>query len=323
MSLFLPAHLKKVRSPFFLFILLVSLSVAGCGDATSTPTPHPTITPSATASSLSTTLPDARYASTIQKNVAYGPLAAETLDLCQPTGASGARPGVILIHGGSWITGDASNFDPICQALAARGFVAATINYRLAQASDANTLWPAQIVDTQLAVRWLRSQATHLHLDPQRLCSWGSSAGGHLAVFVGTLKTIHSGDQAQLLADQSPAVSCVVDDFGPVDLTKVPPQFTLAFLGTSYAQNPALYRDASPIFLVTSQSAPTLIVQGTGDTTVPPNQSIELQQALQQHGVPVQYISYDGEHGFKGLTEQQLNAILAQEVNYLVAQEKP
>ncbi len=276
---------------------------------------------------LATTLSQARYVVMIEHNVAYGPLAAEKLDLCLPEKAVGARPGVILVHGGAWVGGDKGSLGGPCRLLAQRGFVAATVNYRLGLKSVATTQWPAQLVDVQLAVRWLRAQASKLNLDPQRLGAWGSSAGGHLVTFLGSLKTIYPGDQAPLLANESPAVSWVVDEFGPVDLTanKDAPLngVFLTLFGASYQQDPAAYHNASPLFDVGSQSAPTLIIQGTHDTTVPPIQSMELRQALQKNNVPVEFISYNGEHAFHGLTKAQQLAITAQEVNYLIELEHP
>jgi acetyl esterase/lipase len=273
------------------------------------------------------TLPHPRYAIATQQDVAYGPLPAEKLDLCLPEKAAGVRPGVILVHGGAWTGGDKATLSGPCHLLAQQGFVAATVNYRLGVNAVASTQWPTQLVDVQLAVRWLRFQAPGLNLDPQRIGAWGSSAGGHLAVFLGSLKTIRPGDQAQLLANESPAVSPVVDEFGPVDLTDDKDAALngsfLTLFGASYQQNPAAYRDASPIFSLNSQSAPTLIIQGTQDGLVPPAQSIELQQALEKNRVPVQYISYNAGHGFHGLTKAQQLAIVAQEVNYLIGLEHP
>lgn len=176
------------------------------------------------------------------------------------------------------------------------------------------------MVDVQLAVRWIRPQANKLHFDPQRLCSWGESAGGHLAVFLGVLKTIHWGDEASLLTNESPSVSCVVDKFGPVDLTQANLNHLTSELHILFGDaSPESYYDASPIFDVTAQSAPMQIVQGTKDTTVPPAQSKELEAALQKEKVPVQYISYQGVHTFQGLTKAQTDAIMNQSLDYLAA----
>ena len=305
---------RNIKSAGSLFcILLFSLLFVACGNGATATTPAQLLVGSR------------YYMAKESMNVSYGPFPAEQLDLCQPTNAPGLHPGILLIHGGAWIMGNKNVNDTMCETLAERGFVAVTINYRLAQPSQPATQWPAQLVDAQLAVRWMRAHAAQLSLDSRQMCAWGDSAGGHLAVFLGTLKTIHAGDEAHLYADESPAVSCVVDEFGPVDLTgNTMPNLNSAlrtlFGGITYQQNPAPYRDASPIFDVTTQNVPTLIVQGTKDTLVPPtHESKALLQTLQQHHVPVQYIAYNGQHGFFGLNRQQIIAIEAQEIAFITA----
>jgi acetyl esterase/lipase len=299
---------------------LILASIAMLSACTLGTTATSTVTPTAT---------DPLAGLAIQRDLAYGPHAAEMLDLCRPAHAA-KQPGVILIHGGSWQYGDKAVYDQLCAQLAARGFVAVTLNYRLAPQDR----WPAQLVDVQLAVRWLRTQANTIGLDPTRLCAYGDSAGGHLAVFLGVLPTIHAGDEATTYANQSPSVGCVVDEFGPVDLatltgpggTPTPlQQQALSTLlgGATPTSNPALYRDASPLFLVSAHSAPMLIVQGDADTIVPPAQSRALQHALEQHGVPVQYLAYSGDHEFYGPSYDQHTVIVAQTISYLAAQEPP
>jgi acetyl esterase/lipase len=291
--------------------LSLLLALTACGTpSTGRSTMTPTMTPGG--------LPPPRYHATVQSDVAYGPLPGETLDLCQPQGAAGLRPGVILLHGGGWTAGDkseyAADYTGLCPFLAGQGVVAAAINYRL---TPYNT-WPAPLVDAQLAVRYLRANAARLQLDAPRLCSWGESAGGHLAVFLGVLTTSHSGDQATLDATASPQVACVVDEFGPVDLTQVlsdpSTSVELELFGfQTLRQAPAAYRDASPLFAVTPQSAPTFIVQGANDTVVPPSQSLALQHALEANHVPVHYLSYPGGHSFSDVTPAQRAELIVQE----------
>ena len=302
-----------------IFSLIFILSLAACGSESTlsiVKQPVPLLAPQ-------------QYAVAWDQNVAYGPLPDEKLDICQPEGATTARPGVILIHGGGWMLGDKQSGMPLCKSLAALGFLVANVDYRLTNTHQPSHEWPAQLVDAQLAVRWMRFHASQLDLDSNRICADGSSAGGHLAVFLGVLASIHPGDEAELYANQSPKVSCVVDNFGPTDLTNPANDAGLQiylkplFGGKTFQSNPALYRDASPIFDVSPQSAPMLIVQGTQDTVVIPDHSLELQHALQQNHVPVQYISYKGEHAFEHLTSQQVQAISRHETTYLVAQEHP
>jgi acetyl esterase/lipase len=265
--------------------------------------------------------------STIKRliNVPYGPLSAERLDLCLPTEKAQQHPGVLLIHGGGWTQGSSQGLDAYCIFLAQHGFVVGNMNYRLAETGQPATQWPAQLIDAQLAVRWMRWQAASLNLDPQHLCAWGTSAGGQLAVFLAALKRIQPGAEAQLLSDQAPTVSCVIDAYGPVDLTQpLPgiPSITTLFGGATLTSQPLLYRDASPIFALTSETAPILIVQGTQDTTVPPSQSQVLLRTLQRYKVPVQYISYKGGHSFHGLTYQQIMNLNLQILTYLIQKDE-
>jgi acetyl esterase/lipase len=257
-----------------------------------------------------------------ESGAAYGPLPDERLQICRPQGAHGLRPAVVLIHGGSWLQGDLTDYTPLCAILAARGFVAVTINYRLADSARPDTQWPAQLVDAQLAVRWLRSRAPALRVDPARICALGQSAGAHLAVFLGALHGIHAGDQASRLSTYSSAVSCVVDDYGPVDLISLNEALT-ALLGSSPWASPARYRDASPIFAVNTRTAPTLIVHGTQDSIIPISQSLELLRALESRHVPVRMITYTGGHGLDSIPDQQAQALNAQQIAFLVAQLHP
>src|SRR5579885_3101696 len=290
----------------------VPLSSAATSTPAANPTDEPTGTPpTGTRPTPMPPIPAGSYQVTVQKNLAYGPVenVAERLDLCTPNGAASLEPGVVLIHGGGFIGGEKEDYEALCLALASHGFVVATLNYRL---SPANT-WPAPLVDTQL--------------DPQRLCALGDSAGGNLAVFLGVLHSIHPGDKASLLTDQSPSVSCVVDAFGPVDLTSLGanPFWQAIFpqlFGQGKQNNLALQRDASPLFDVTALSAPTLIIQGSIDDTVPSSQSLALQRALQQAGVSVSYISFPGGHEYTGLSAQQRQAINLQVLTFLTNQER-
>jgi acetyl esterase/lipase len=273
--------------------------------------------------------PRGPYAVDARLNVPYGPLPAEVLDLCSPSGVTTPRPGIVLLHSSGFRGSDKSQSDtrPSCANFASQGFIVANINYRLAP----ENAWPAPLVDAQLAVRWLRAQARQLGLDASRLCASGPSFGGFLAVFLGVLKWIHPGDEARLLSDLAPGVSCVADFFGPVDYNPPAANETGDLVNTAKGMlggatpvnDPALYADASPVDAVTRQSAPMLIVQGTQDNTVAPGQSRELQAALQAAGVPVEYLSYVGGHELSGLSFAQEQALWAQVLAFHVAYQHP
>jgi acetyl esterase/lipase len=258
----------------------------------------------------------------IKENVAYGPLPAEKLDLCGADDPSHKKPGVLLIHGGAWSGGDKEDYKGVCARLVQKGFVAAEVNYRLGDKAEAETWWPAQLSDVQLAVRYLRAHADTIGLDPTRLCAWGASAGGHLSVFLGVKDSIVPDVLAKLFPDQSPKVSCVVDDFGPVDLSD--PTFSNLrlgmFAGKGPGGDPEGYRDASPIFLVSKTSAPMIIAQGYADRLVPFSQSQRLFEALTAQKVPVQFRANSGGHGEAGLLSAQMDAITEAEIAFIAEQ---
>jgi acetyl esterase/lipase len=282
-----------------------------------------------------------KYSVTVRENLAYGASPAQTLDLCRPNSLSSPRPGIVLIHGGAWVSGskryqfdDFHTLRDVCRGLASQGFLVASLDYRLLNLNGPvgahSDPWPAQLNDAQLAVRWLRAHAGELALDKTRLCAAGLSVGAMLAVFLGALNTIEPGDQASLSPNESPQVSCVADFYGPVDivsLLKAAPDANkdifYALLGyTTPEQNPDGYHAASPLFRISSQTAPMLIVHGIHDSVVPIEQSLALFQALREHEVPAQFITYNGRHSFGSVNLQESHAIWSQILTYFIAQER-
>ena len=238
-------------------------------------------------------------------NVAYGPDPAQKMDLFLPVGFPGPRPGVALIHGGGWQAGDKGFYAPSGRALAALGFVAFSLNYRFTPAAR----YPAQADDVQRAVRWMRAHAADYQLDPARVGALGDSAGGHLSLILGTQEARDNSDAA--LAALSSRVQCVVDFYGPADLTNAVPAVPQTdgqkyvahvlqdLLGGPPQDNLALARSASPLFSVDAKSAPTLIITGTDDPLVALDQSERLADALHGAGVEtVLAIIYKQGHGF-------------------------
>lgn len=212
----------------------------------------------------------------------------QKLDLFLPAGAGEPRPLVVWIHGGGWEGGNKDN----CPALGllARGFAVASLNYRLSQHAP----FPAQIEDCKAAVRWLRAHAAEYGIDPERIGTWGASAGGHLVALLGTTGHVRDFDRGENL-DQSSRVQCVLDWFGPTDflhwgegslVSVVDPKSPIVklFGGPIRGREP-LARSASPVTFVQKDAAPFLIMHGDKDALVPLQQSQELQGALQGAGV--------------------------------------
>ena len=212
-------------------------------------------------------------------------------------------PVIIWVHGGAWLGGDKSN----CPALGyvARGYAVASVGYRLSQ----HATFPAQIHDCKAAVRWLRANAKEHGLNADRFGVWGPSAGGHLVALLGT-----AGDVKELEGDlgkhhgTSSRVQCVIDWFGPTDLTamarQAPPNGRInhdapdapeaRLIGGPVQENKDKAAKANPITYVTKNDPPFLIFHGTADDIVPFGQSELLEQALRAAGVEVTFVPVEG-----------------------------
>lgn len=222
----------------------------------------------------------------------------ERADLYLPasTPAGGLHPAVVIIHGGGWSGGkrDAGRELNIGTNLALHGYVGLSIDYVLA--SKTKAVWPQNLFDCKSAVRWLRKNAERLQIDTNRIGVIGGSAGGHLAAMV-TLTTPADGlDPKEPYGEFSCRVSCGVDLYGIADL---PTYHDASMLGKTFAEAPELYRLASPVTYVRSNSPPMLIIHGTADTTVNVKQSELFADVLKKAGAPHELIIIPGaQHTF-------------------------
>ena len=241
----------------------------------------------------------------VDRDVVYGEAGGEQLklDVYRKANQNGVLPAIIAVHGGGWVGGDKREFADVCQGLTDAGFVAFSVNYRLVK--ENSNKWPAQLDDVQRAVRWIRANADKYKIDPTRIGAVGASAGGHLAALLGTRETRDNTDPA--LANYSSRVTCVIDLFGPTDLTLTPEEANISPIGMALVQGligktpqeaPEAYKDASPVKFVDKKTVPMLIVHGTVDPLVPIDQSQRLYDRLKQEGIEVQFIKLEGEgHG--------------------------
>lgn len=245
---------------------------------------------------------DGSVATETLRNIEYGRVGNRPLllDVLQPSGKSATpRPAVIFVHGGSWRHGH--RWSPPTPLLAEQGYFTASIDYRLS--SDA--IFPAAVEDTKCAVRWLRANAAKYNVDPDRIGVWGLSAGGHLVEFLGTTADDPRFEGTGGWSNVSSRVACVVSFFGPSNFKPATPQSVanprhpvVEFLGAQYADNPGLYREASPITYVSQKSAPMLLVHGDRDPIVPLQQSQWMAEAMEKAGAEVRLIVVkNGVHG--------------------------
>lgn len=254
---------------------------------------------------------------TIRNDITYATVNGVKLqlDYAAPK-AGGPHPCVVLLHGGAWKMGsrkDLSRRPPadfdfgndgksLTEILAARGFAAVSVSYRLAPKDP----FPAQIQDVKTAVRYLRANAKDLNIDPDRIGAFGFSAGGHLASLLGTSAGVKEFE-GDLYPEQSSKVQCVVNFFGPADLCLycetpgIETAFFKAFLGGTSKTKPEVFAKASPVSHVSKDSPPFLHVHGTADLIVPVIHTEAFHEKLLKAGAKSEYVPMKGHgHGWFG-----------------------
>ncbi|WP_207424756.1 alpha/beta hydrolase [Desertivirga brevis] len=205
----------------------------------------------------------------------------------------GIRPCVVVIHGGSWKSGDNNQLPELNSYLASEGYHVAAINYHLAPKYKS----PIPVNDVKEALKFLKEHSTGLAIDTSRFVLLGRSAGAQIALLA-----------AYTIKD--PGIKAVVDFYGPADMVwgySLPANPLVLnsrkvmedYLGGTFQQVPALYQKSSPILFVNERSVPTLIIHGKNDVLVAYEHSQRLYKKLQENNIQTYFLSLPwATHGF-------------------------
>ena len=262
----------------------------------------------------------------VEGNITYGK-AGDTelkLDLARPDG-DGPFPAIVFIHGGGWYQGSRQGYRGQIQEAAKRGYVAATISYRLMQFDEtkketttATPIFPAQIHDAKAAVRWLRGKAEKYNVDPDRIGVTGASAGGHLSLLVGLTDPAAELEGESGNPAQSSRVQAVVNVFGPTDMKFCHEKSSVAwifrlFMGGTPDEPGERYQAASPTSYASEDDPPVLTLHGDQDALVPIEQAKILDEKMKAAGAYHTLMVFEGQgHGFRGEHQQEaMNAMWA------------
>jgi acetyl esterase len=233
------------------------------------------------------------------------------LDVYEPAKKGKDRPAVVVVHGGAWTVGDKSWFAQQANQLAQSGFVAFSVNYRLAPAHP----YPAAVEDVEAAVEWVRKHAKEYGVDPERIGALGGSAGGHL---VGLLATAGRGS-----LEKGHRVAAAVSWSGPMDFVSLAPAAATnagssmrGFLGCLQDACPDTYAEASPVTHVDKTDAPMLIVNSTNEL-VPQSQADVMKTALDKAGVANQAVILPGSAHSRAYSAQVWDQTVTFLENYL------
>jgi len=214
------------------------------------------------------------------RTLTYAKYADTTMSLdFYPAHFDGKRPCVIVVHGGSWSSGDSQQVPELNPYLANAGYNVASINYRMAPKYQS----PAPVEDIRNTLKYLREHADELKIDTGKFVLLGRSAGAQIALLAAY--TLHDVD-----------IKGVVDFYGPADMVwgySIPSNPLIMdsrkvmenYLGVTYQKVPQNFVASSPLEFVDKTSVPTLIIHGDNDVIVSPEHSRRLNLKLQQNGI--------------------------------------
>lgn len=229
------------------------------------------------------------------------------LDLYYPEkkDPSGKHPLVVYTHGGGWATGSRNmgtgrgSIAQVVQGLVENGFCAALVEYRLCQ-QDGNVRIRDCVTDSKDAVRFLAKNSDKYAIDPNRVFTFGDSAGGQIAqMLLLTPPESLPGDKE--LAGVPYKMIAGVSWYGPCSFEKME-------LFSADPKKPAkdrfgaricppstlpedklrLYKEVSSVNYLSKSSPPLLMVQGDSDSTIPVHHASHMKEKADGIGAPVE-----------------------------------
>ncbi|MBS0420333.1 MAG: alpha/beta hydrolase [Proteobacteria bacterium] len=212
------------------------------------------------------------------RNLAYGREARQRLDVYAPQDTA-THPIVVFFHGGSWTTGEKSQYEFMGAALATRGYITVVPNYRLYPEAR----FPTFVEDSARVVAWVREHAHELRGDADQIVLMGHSAGAHMAAMLAL-----NSDYIERAGVPQHSIVGLVGLSGPYALD--PNSDTLR---TIFAA-PYTAADWRPVNFVTDRAPPALLLHGLADDVVSPTHTEKLRDALLSHNARVETHFYPG-----------------------------
>lgn len=218
------------------------------------------------------------------------------------------RACLLVIHGGGWGGGEPRRMYPFADHFRRLGMVGISLHYRRLNAKQGTSVFDC-VADARSAVRFIRSHASTLGIDPDRLVVSGASAGGHLAV--GTAVFDEVNDQSDDLE-----VPC-----SPAALVLLFPVIDTSAAGYGQAKIGDRWRELSPLLHVDDQVPPTLIFHGSADNVTPLAGAKQFTARMSAAGNACQLeVHPNGKHGYLMFDRQLFEKTLARMEQFLVAQ---
>lgn len=187
----------------------------------------------------------------IDKDVEYANINGLSLkaDIYYPLDKSKKHPAIAMVHGGGWISGSKENEKYMAQELAAKGYVAIAVGYRLSEVAK----YPAAIDDVNNAIEYLKKNKKKYAVDTKKIAILGESAGAQIATLVG----VKSKGKIKAIVNVDGVVSFIHEESGKEGT------YDAFWLGYAHKDNPEIWKDASPLEFVDKNTPPTLFINSS------------------------------------------------------------
>jgi len=243
-----------------------------------------------------------------------------TMDVFAPKDKPNGR-GIIFCVSGGWVSSKAGINPGVLKEFLDRGYTV----FAVVHGSQPKFTIPEILEDMNRAVRYIRTNAKKYEIDAEKLGIAGASAGGHLSLMQGTAFKEGTPKAVDLVERASSKVAAVACFFPPTDFLNYGKEDNLA-LGNGTLTNfkaPFDFREfkdglfmpitddvkrkeigkaISPVYHVTKDSAPSLIIHGDADTLVPIQQAELIIAKFKENKVACELVVKKGAgHGWAGL----------------------
>ena len=230
-----------------------------------------------------------------KKNITYGEHSRQKFDLYLPAGRTPeTTKTIILIHGGSWLSGDKSDMNQLIPSIQSflPEYAVVSMNYKYL--SHAEFSFDKMVQDIDGVIQFLITDQEKYAIS-QNFGLLGFSAGGHLSMLYGfdSKYNEHIGMIASVVGPTNFLDVNYLESEGSAILNL----FTLIEIttGNTPQENPEYFKDASPYYKVNQNIPPTILFYGDQDDLVPTSQSTDLKLKLEELNIIHEHYIYEGQ----------------------------